>query len=276
MKKMNFICLCGCMLLLTYCTKPHTDFPWGGGHDDDRVKEFTLKSMWFHYTNSRGEFDLFIFNFHFNKKGQLDSIVMDPQIIGAQTVFHNKKRIDSVVQTAFSSYSSGLRFFVRSGFEYDKHGNYTGFNIASTRGPLRQRVDLTYEKGHVHTITQRDLSNPSLTTYDTFTYLKNDVIRWATVTPEAPLDTRHYTYDRHRNNPLYPFADDLLAVYSGSRFEWEFFLGSEHVSTSKYYEQSQQLVTYENFYDRKGRLIKKVWTEPAFTRPDSLVFNYVK
>lgn len=273
---MNFIYLSGCMLLLAYCTKPYVDFIPDARHDKGKEKEFTLKSMRYYFTNTTGEFNLIIYNFHFNKKRQLDSILMDPQVIGAHTIFRSKNRIDSVVETFFGSYQYRFRLVVRSGFEYDKHGNFTRFNTALVLGSSRQRVDITYEKGHVHSVTHYNLSNPSLTTYDTFTYFKNDIVRWSALLPGSTPDTRHYTYDRHHYNPLYFFADDLLAVFSGSRSEWEFFLGSEHVTTSKFYEQSQQLVKYENYYDRKGRLIKKVFIEPSFTKPDSLTFEYVK
>jgi hypothetical protein len=140
----------------------------------------------------------------------------------------------------------------------------------------KHRVKITYDRGHVHTVTHYDVQDPSLSTYDKFDYVKNDIARWSALVPPSPMQSSIYTYDPKHYNPLYSLADDLLVVFSGfrSRFPWEFFLGNEHVTTSKFYEQSKKLVKYENHYDRKDRLIKKVFTEPPYTTPDSLTFEY--
>jgi hypothetical protein len=133
-------------------------------------------------------------------------------------------------------------------------------------------LGLTYDQGHVHRITQFNTADPTLNAYNIFTYNENNIARWTSVSGSSRTDIK-YTYDRKHLNPIY-FIDDLVPIFS---FEngWEFFLEAENVSTSKFYVQSQQLVPIQNFYDRKGRLIKKVWTEPSMPLADSLVFYYV-
>jgi len=281
MKKMKLVYFSAFLLLLASCKKNDDVIPSGVNKEINQnkkqEKESTLKSLRHYLNNSPSDFRLIIYNFHFNKKRQLDSIVMDPGDLGAQYIFHSKNRIDSVVETLFY-YPNGYRIAVRSGFEYDREGNFTRFNILGVPNAYRQRVKITYDQGHVHAVIQSDLQNPSLTTYDKFDYFKNDIVRWSAFLPPSPMQSAVYTYDQKHYNPLYEVADDLLAIFSGHRtyLNWEFFLGSEHVTTSKYYEQSRKLFKYENYYDRKDRLIKKVFTEPQFTRPDSLIFEYVK
>ena len=283
MKRINFFCFFVCLLLLASCKKTGEFFPSVGDKEENTTtlkngqhkgKQFMLSSMQLHRNNlgTAGE-PLIIFKFQFNNKGQLDSVAFDPQVIGGYTVFRSKGTIDSVVYTLFGTYSNGLRTTSRSGFEYDKRGNITGFNITSLLNGETQPIGITYDQGHVRQITQFNTANPSLNTSYTFTYNGDNVARWTTVSGSSIQDIK-YTYDRTHVNPV-QFVDDLLPVFYLT-FGWEFFLDNENVSTSKFNEQSQQLLPYQNFYDSKGRLIKKAWKEPSMANSDSLTFQYGK
>jgi hypothetical protein len=136
-------------------------------------------------------------------------------------------------------------------------------------------VIITYDGGHVRSITSVNYYLSFLTVDDTLTYnQQHDITRWSTSMPRSiDRDVKYYTYD-HRYNPLY-FIDDLLIVFSENRFLWDFFM-SQHNSTSKYYQLFNETVNYENFYDNKGRLVKKRFAERFGQPVDSLTFEYMR
>jgi hypothetical protein len=279
MKKMKLVYFFTCLLLLASCKKTGDFRPSGDDekentttlkHGQPKEKQFMLASMWWHRSNvhEMTGIDLIIFNFRYNNKGQLDSMQFDPQVIGGIGVHRRKGRIDTIFSTSPFTIPKTLK----SGFEYDRHGNITRFTITNQNNGQITPIGITYDQGHPNRITQFNTADPSMNAYNIFTYNENNIARWTTVSGSSRNDIK-YTYDRNHLNPVY-FIDDLVPIFS---FElgWEFLQESENVSTSKFYVQSQQLVPFQNFYDRKGRLVKKVWKEPSMALPDSLTFNYV-
>jgi hypothetical protein len=283
MKKMNFICFFVCLLLMVSCKKVRDHLPPGvppkGGIDE---KKYTLKKM----THGTREY-----LFYFNKKRLVDSIrVNDIFRSGVYRVIRRNDRIDSVRFVSVRSVPD----FINYGYEFDKAGNITRFNqFHPPLGPP-EPIDITYLQGDVHTITSTQVVFPDLTTHDTLDYVNKNLARWATNT-RLPvvgdvLDRRFYTYDREHFNPLY-FIDDLMAILSFAdvvffepgvpvllpveRYLWEYIL-SPNVSLTKFYDLYQEVITYENFYDSNGRLIKKKFTEHGQTQADSLTFEYLK
>lgn len=279
MKRMNFLCFFVCLLLLASCKKTDDLLPSGDGekentttlkHGQFKEKEFMLSLMSWYRSNvhEMTGISLISFNFRYNNKGQLDSMQFDPQVIGGIGVHRRKGKIDTI----FSTSPFTIPKVLKSGFEYDRYGNITRFNITNQSNGQITPIGITYDQGHAHRITRFNTVDPSMNAYDIFTYNGNNIARWTTLSAASRNEIK-YTYDRKHLNPVY-FIDDLVPIFS---FElgWEFFLENANVSTSKFYVQSQQLVPIQNFYDGKGRLIKKVWKEPSMALPDSLTFRYL-
>jgi hypothetical protein len=141
--------------------------------------------------------------------------------------------------------------------------------------PPAEPLMMTYENGHVHSVTTYNPYLSFLNHYDTLFYnQQNDVTRWSTVMPRSTfLDVKRFTYD-DQLNPFY-FINDLMAVFNRDYFLWQFFL-SQHNCTSKYYELFDVMVNYENTYDRKNRIVKTRFTERNLDQPDSLIFEYMR
>ncbi|HEY4109556.1 hypothetical protein [Puia sp.] len=282
MKKLHFFCFFFCVLLLASCRKSGEFLPIGDSeeqnttttlkHGQPNEKQFMLSRMAWYRSNvhEMTGIDVITFNFSYSRKGQLDSMQFDPQVIGGIGVHRIKDK--GKIDTIFSTSPFTIPQTLKSGFEYDRHGNISGFTRTNQRNGQITPVVITYDQGYPHRITRVNTTDPSLNDHDIFTYNENNIARWTMASGSSRNDIK-YTYDRKHFNPVY-FIDDLVPIFS---FElgWEFFLEAENVSASKFYVQTQQLVPFQNFFDRKGRLVKKVWTEPSMPLPDSLVFTYV-
>jgi hypothetical protein len=275
MKKMKLVYFFACLLLLASCKKNDDELTITGGkkeikQEKKQEKQFMLARISWYRSNvhEMTGIDLISFNFRYNNKGQLDSMQFDPSVIGGIGVHRRNGKLDTIFSTSPFTIPQNLK----TGFEYDRHGNITRFTIINQKGGPITPIGITYDQGHPHRITRFNTADPSMNIYNIFNYDGDNIARWTTVSGSSRNDTK-YTYDRKHLNPVY-FFDDLVPIFS---FElgWEFFQESENVSTSKFYVQSQQLVPFQNFYDRKGRLIKKVWKEPSVPLPDSLTFHYV-
>jgi hypothetical protein len=257
MKKMNFTYVMIGLLLLAACKKNDCDIPVPPGIE----KEYMLKKV-VHGTRQ--------YLFYFNKKNVLDSIgVEDAKVREVYRIIRRNNRIDSVIYIR-----NGSPYWVSTDMEYNSDGNITRFRIHD-RGPAPAPVVMTYNQGHLHSITRYDMYLSFLTSYDTVTYnQQNNIFRWSSVIPRSTfLDVKWYTYD-NRLNPLY-FIDDLLIVFARGGITPEFYL-SQHNSTSIFYELYNITVNYHNYYDNKQRLIKKVFAGRFSQQPDSLTFHYVR
>jgi hypothetical protein len=256
MKKMSLICVCISLLVLDSCRK--SDFPPGINE-----KAYTLKKM-VHGTRE--------FYFYFDKKRLLDSVVVIN--VKDRNVYHVTRQNGRIESVLFIN--NGIPRWINTDVQYDSAGNMTRFNNRpDPTGFPEEPVIITYDQGHVRSITSVNFFLSFLTVDDTLTYnQQHDVTRWSTSMPRSiDRDVKYYTYD-NRYNPLY-FIDDLLIVFSEERFLWDFFM-SQHNSTSKFYELYNEMVNYENFYDNKGRLVKKRFAE-RFDQPlDSLTFEYLR
>ena len=256
MKKMIPIYVCTCLLLLDSCRK--SDFPPGINE-----KAYMLKKM-AHGTNE--------FYFYFDKKRLLDSVVLIN--VKDRSKYHIMRQNGRIVSVLFLN--NGNPVAENTDVEYDSAGNMTRFNYRpAPTGFPEEPVIITYDQGHVRSITKVNYYLSFLTVDDTLTYnQQNDVTRWSTnMARSNDRDVKYYTYD-NRYNPLY-FIDDLLIVFSENRFLWDFFM-SQHNSTSKFYQLFNETVNYENFYDSKGRLVKKRFAERFGQPVDSLTFEYFR
>ena len=259
MKKLNLTYGIICLLLVASCKK-FDGIPIPPGANE---KEYTLKKL-VHGTRE--------YTFYYNKKRGLDSVgVTDVKDKAVYQIVRNNNRIDSVIFIR-----NGSTVWYNTNVQYDNAGNIIQFeNIVVPGIPFPEPVIITYNQDKVHSITKINVFLSFLSAYDTVTYnQQNDITRWSTVLPRSTfLDVKNYTYD-NKYNPLY-FFEDLLVVFSEEPFLWEFFL-SQHNSLTKYYQLYDITVNYQNTYDRKNRLIKKVFKERFDSPLDSLTFQYMK
>lgn len=259
MKKINLLYVMIGLLLLAACKKNDCDIPIPPGHE----KEYMLKKVVY---GTRQYF------FYFNKKKILDSIGMeDVKEKAVYRIVRRNNRIDSVIYS-----NNGRIRWYHAGLEYDNAGNITRFlSDGVPGGPFPEPTVITYQQGHVHSITNYPQYPPTSTRYDTLIYnQQNNITRWASSMQRSSLwDVKWFTYD-NRYNPLY-FIDDLLVIFAWGGIGREYFL-SQHNSTSKFYELYNITVNYQNYYDNKQRLIKKVFTERFGQQPDSLTFHYMR
>jgi hypothetical protein len=258
--KKNFTYGLACLLLIASCKKLE-DLPIPPGANE---KEYTLKKL-VHGTQE--------YTFYYNKKHALDSVgITDVKDKAVYRIVRRNNRIDSVIFKR-----NGSTLWYNTNVQYDSEGNITRFeNHAIPPQPFPEPGIITYDQGKVHTITLINTYLSFQSKYDTVTYnQKNDIIRWASAIPRSTMvDVRDYTYD-NKYNPLY-FIDDLLIVFSEEQFLWEFFL-SQHNSLTQYFRLYNVTVNYQNTYDRKNRLIKKVFNQRFDANAlDSLTFQYMK
>lgn len=259
--KKNFIYGLACLLLVASCKKMD-GIPIPPGANE---KEFTLKKL-VHGTKE--------YTFYYNKKRGLDSVgltdVKDKAVY--KVVRRSNNRIDSVIFIR-----NGSAVWYNTNVQYDNAGNIIQFEYDGIPpGPFPEPVIITYNQDKVHSITKINNYLSYLSTYDTVTYNQhNDIVRWASAIPRSELvDVRDFTYDT-KYNPLY-FIEDLLIVFSEDQFLWEFFL-SQHNSLTQYFQLYNVTVNYKNTYDRKNRLIKKVFNQRFNANAlDSLTFQYMK
>jgi|GEM_PF-1196907 len=246
------------ILFLAACKKWDHHGPLPPGIND---KYYLLKKV-IHGTRA--------YTFYFNKKKVLDSItVEDVKDKGLYRLFRRDNRLDSVAYL----YNGSIRWYINN-LQYDSAGNLTRyFTEQVPLGPFPEPTTLTYQQGQLRSITTISQYPPISDRIDSVYYNgQKDITRWVTNMPRSvDLDVKRYTYDT-KYNPLY-FVDDLLVVFSNSGIGRDFFL-SQHNSTSKYYELYNINVTYQNTYDSRQRLTKKVFTERFAQQPDSLVFQY--
>lgn len=246
------------LLLLAACKKWDHHGPLPPGIND---KYYLLKKV-IHGTRA--------YTFYFNKKKVLDSITMeDVKDKGVYRLFRRDNRLDSVVYL----FNGSPRWY-HYNLQYDSAGNLTRYLTGEVPpGPFPEPTVLTYHQGQLRSITTYPQYPPTSDRIDSVYYnAQKDITRWVTNMPRSvDLDVKRYTYD-NKYNPLY-FVDDLLVILSRSDIAREFFL-SQHNSTTKYYELFNVNVTYQNTYDSRQRLTKKVFTERFAQQPDSLVFQY--
>lgn len=258
MKKMSFTYGMACLLLFAACKKNDCDVPVPPGVNE---KEYMLKKV-VHGTRQ--------YFFYFNKKKTLDSIGVDNvKEKAVYRVFRHNNRIDSVVY-----FSNGSRKWFINNIQYDSAGNIKYFE--DYYWGLVEPTRITYQQGHIHTIHTYYPYPPNNNKDHILTYnQQSNITTWSSNMPRTDIrDVKQYTYD-NKYNPLY-FIDDLLVIwYIGSSIHPDLYL-SKHNSTTKLYELDNSTVTYQNHYDSKQRLIKKVFTERFGTQPDSLTFHYVK
>lgn len=258
MKRSTCIYLLLGILFLAACKKWDHHGPLPPGIND---KYYLLKKV-IHGTRA--------YTFYFNKKKVLDSItVEDVKDKGLYRLFRRDNRLDSVVYL-----SNGSPRWYHYNLQYDSAGNLTRYLTGEVpAGPFPEPTVLTYQQGQLRSITTYPQYPPFFDRIDSVYYNgQMDITRWVTNMPRSvDLDVKRYTYDT-KYNPLY-FVDDLLVILSRSDIDREFFL-SQHNSTSVYYELFNVNVTYQNTYDSRQRLTKKVFTGRFAQQPDSLVFQY--
>jgi hypothetical protein len=258
--KKNFTYGLACLLLIASCKK----FDGIPIPPNANEKEYTLKKM-VHGTRE--------YTFYYNKKRGLDSVgLTDIKDRAVYKIVRRNERIDSVIFKR-----NGSTVWYNTNVQYNSKGNITQFsNDGIPPGPFPEPVIITYNQDKVHSITKINNYLSYLSTYDTVTYnQQNDIVRWASAIPRSELvDVRDFTYD-NKYNPLY-FIEDLLIVFSEDQFLWEFFL-SQHNSLTQYFQLYNVTVNYQNTYDRKNRLIKKVFNQRFNVNAlDSLTFQYMK
>jgi hypothetical protein len=248
------------LLLLAACKKwdPHGPLPPGINE-----KYYLLKKV-IHGTRA--------YTFYFNKKKVLDSIVEeDVKDKIVYRIFRSNNRLDSVVH-----FRNGRPWFRHYYIQYDSTGHliyYLSDYIPTGNMPMPTSTRLTYDQGELRSTTTIPPWPSATYRIDSMYYNgQKDIVRWVSNFPRTvDLDVKRYTYD-NKYNPLY-FIDDLWVIMSESYIGPEFFL-SQHNSTSKYSEYFNVNVTYQNSYDNRQRLTKKVFTERFAEQPDSLVFEY--
>lgn len=240
------------LLLVASCKK--TDYP--DDIFDHGKKEPFLQEM-IHGTRH--------YLFYYDNKGFVDSIrAVDAHTTYLYRVVHHGKRIDSV-----SLIQNGAVVSTHGNIQYDNKGRiiqYTYFLRAFPEAPPAV-ISLTYEQGHIKTITQSGFIESS----DTLAFNpQHNLVRWVQKRLHAPFVETSFTYDLGLN-PLY-YIDDLFVMFTEETFFWEFIF-SRHNSTRKEVQSTHTQVTdYVNQYDTYGRLLKKRMQENMMR--DSLEFRY--
>lgn len=256
MKKKTFAYAILGLLFLAACKKFDWDGPIPPGANE---KDYLLKKV-IHGART--------YTFYFNKKKTLDSIgVDDLKEKGVYKVFRRNNRLDSVVYL-----SNGSPRWYHNYLQYDSAGNLTGYLTSEVpAGAFPEPTMLTYQQGQLRSITT--FPPMFFDRYDTLTWnQQHDITRWSTNMPRSiDLDVRLFTYDS-RYNPLY-FIDDLLVILSRSTISREFVL-SQHNSTVVFHQLFNSTVNYQNTYDKKQRLTKKVFAGRFGSPVDSLLFQY--
>ncbi|WEK34940.1 MAG: hypothetical protein P0Y53_20825 [Candidatus Pseudobacter hemicellulosilyticus] len=261
MKKKFLLPGIACLLLLIVSCRKFCDIP--GLIPGRNDKDFILKEMDYQGTTYR---------FYFNQQKQrLDSIgTLTGSVRGVFRLLRTGNRLDSVY------YTSDALTWVNKDITYDNAGNMTLFRHHPIRpGFATSPTILTHADGHLKSITYID---PLLSYWDDFDTLyyngNNDVYRWVTRVPRSNwTDVRLFSFD-NRHNPLY-YVDDLIIVFSEMPQLRECFL-SQHNSTAMDFPAREVHLDYQNTYDKKNRLVKKVFTQWGYSKPDTLVFRYLK
>lgn len=250
MKKNILMAVATVLLFVASCKK--SDYP---NHIFNGKKDPFLKEM-VHGTRH--------YLFYYDHTGFVDSIrAVDVHTTYLYRVAHHGKRIDSV-----SLIQNGAVVSTHGNIQYDKGRiiQYTYYLYAIPGAPPALHT-ITYEQGHIKTITRSGL----ITNSDTLTFNQQDnLVKWVQNNIHSPLNETTFTHDAHLN-PLY-YIDDLFIMFTEETFFWEFIF-SQHNSIGKVHRQYNVTETdYLNQYDSYGRLVKKLMLTNS-TR-DSLQFNY--
>jgi hypothetical protein len=260
MKKLTCTAVLLALLLLGACKKFDHNGPIPPGIDE---KYYTLKKV-IHGTRT--------YTFYFNKKKLLDSIGLeDLKVQGVYRIFRRNNRLDSVVYLSANS----PRYY-HYNLQYDSVGNLSHFFTEDVPGgPFPEPTTLTWHQGLLRSTSTISQYPPISNRIDSVYYNEQkDVFRWVTNVPRSvSLDVKLYTYD-NKYNPLY-FIDDLLVVFYRTGIPREFLL-SQHNSTTVFHQLYNVNVAYQNFYDSRQRLTKKLFYGRFSEQADSLIFQYLR
>jgi hypothetical protein len=202
--------------------------------------------------------------FVYNRRGDVDSVIVSGDIEYVYKVYYKGSHIDSV-----NLLTNGQITSTNTNFQYQ--GNLiTSFDYFYRAGyyPFPHSFYFTYDnQKRIQTISDNSPAAPEELTYDS----GNNVIGWSR---PAGSYTATYTYS-DKLNPLY-YVDNLFAIFVEEHFIYEYAF-SQHVSITKTYSdisQTNVLVSYNNQYNSLGQLISKTFFENNGTGKNVYTFTY--